>query len=247
MPASCEGRRALVTGAASGIGRATCARLQAAGYRVAGLDRDEQALGAVELSHRAVVDLADHAAIAPAVTAAADALGGLDVLVTAAGVTGRGTVAETTLEQWERIMAVNVTATFLLAQASLPHLARAEAPSVVLVASQFSLVAGPSAAAYCASKGAVLSLARAMAVDHAAEGLVVNAVCPGPTDTPMTGLHLSAEPDPARADAALRGLMPLGRLVDPAEVADAIAYLADPATRATTGSALVVDGGYAAR
>jgi 2-keto-3-deoxy-L-fuconate dehydrogenase len=244
-PVRSEGRRALVTGAASGIGRAACLRLAEDGYRVAGLDRS--ALDGLPLAHRATVDVSDEDAAIAAVDAAADALGGIDVLVTAAGVTGRGTVADITLAEWQRIMAVNVTGVFLVARAALPYLRSSEAASIVLVASQLGLVGAPAAAAYCASKGAILSLGRAMALDHAADGITVNAVCPGPTDTPMTDFHLADEADPAAAKAGLIDLMPLGRLVDPAEVAGAIAYLADPQARATTGTMVVVDGGYITR
>lgn len=247
MPGPSDGRRALVTGAASGIGRATCVRLAHDGYAVAGLDLDEAGLAGLDVAHRAVLDVSDAGAVAGAVDTAAEALGGLDVVVAAAGLTGRGTIADTTTDQWQRIMSVNVGGVFLVARAALPHLRRSPAPAIVLVASQLGLVGAAGAAAYCASKGAVLSLARAMAIDHAGDGITVNAVCPGPTDTPMTDLHLAHEADPAAAREQLLGAVPLGRLVDPAEVAGAIAHLADPATRATTGAALVVDGGYVAR
>jgi NAD(P)-dependent dehydrogenase (short-subunit alcohol dehydrogenase family) len=182
--------------------------------------------------------------VARAVDAAAVHLGGLDGLVASAGVAGRGAITETTTETWERIFAVNVRAVFLTARAPVPHLRRAGGGSIVLVASQLGLVGARGAAAYCASKGAVVQLARAMALDHGAEGIRVNCVCPGPTDTPLLDPYFSGAADPAAERRRYEQAQVHGRLVAPEEVADAIAYLLSPRAGSTIGAALVVDGGY---
>ena len=127
---------------------------------------------------------------------AAAALGGLDVVVAAAGVAGRGTAADTALEEWERVFAVNARGVYLTARAAVPHLREAGGGAIVVVASQLGLVAAAGAAAYCASKGAAVMLTRAMAVDHAPEGIRVNCVCPGPTVTPLLEDYFALAPDP---------------------------------------------------
>ncbi len=241
------GLRIAVTGAASGIGAATVARLRSDGAKAAALDRDESRLREIEAEVALPADVTDEPGVRAAVDGAAEALGGLDGLVACAGVAGRGTVADIPLEEWERVFSVNVRGIFLSAKAAIPHLRAAGGGSIVVVASQLGLVGVGNSAAYCASKGAAVNLTRAMAIDHAAEGIRVNAVCPGPTDTPMLEPFFAASPDPAGERRLFESAQLHGRLVSPGEIADAIAYLVSRAAASTIGACLVVDGGYVIR
>lgn len=240
-------RRVLVTGAASGIGAATAARLRVGGAAVAGVDIDAERLERADLDARAAADVADARSITAAVDLAAQALGGLDGVVACAGIAARGTAADTEPDGWERVFAVNVRGVYLTARAALPHLRRSGEAAIVNVASQLGLVAAANAAAYCASKGAVIQLTRAMALDHAAEGIRVNCVCPGPTDTPLLEPYFAGGTDPAAERRRYEEAQLHGRLVTPEEVAEAIAYLLSPAAGSTIGAAVVVDGGYSIR
>ncbi|UGS34946.1 SDR family NAD(P)-dependent oxidoreductase [Capillimicrobium parvum] len=247
MSASLRPRRVLVTGAASGIGASTAARFRAAGDRVAGVDRDAEALQMVELDVRATGDVSDEGSVRAAVDETARALGGLDVLVSAAGVAGRGNVADLDAAEWDRVFAINVRGLFLTAKHAIPHLRNAGGGSIINLASQLGLVAAPDAAAYCASKGAAIQLTRAMAIDHATDGITVNAICPGPTATPMLDAYFDGSDDPDAERADFEATMLTGRFVQPEEIAEAAFYLAHPAARSTTGAVLVVDAGYVIR
>jgi NAD(P)-dependent dehydrogenase (short-subunit alcohol dehydrogenase family) len=236
-----------VTGGASGIGAATVSRLRRDGMKVAAVDVDAGRLAQVDADFRARADVTSEEAIAGAVDESAAALGGLDVAVACAGVAGRGTVPETPLQEWEGVFAVNVRGVYLTAKAAIPHLCGAGGGAIVIVASQLGLVAAAGAAAYCASKGAVVQLTRAMAVDHAGEGIRVNCVCPGPTVTPLLEDYFELAADPAEERRRYEQAQAHGRLIEPEEIADAIAYLVSPAASSTIGAALVVDGGYSIR
>jgi NAD(P)-dependent dehydrogenase (short-subunit alcohol dehydrogenase family) len=236
MTADNSVRRVVVTGGASGIGAATVRRLTAEGAAVAIIDRSPEASGA-QAAFRA--DVSDPAAATAAISGAARALGGIDALVTAAGITSRGTVEDTEPEDFDTVFAVNVRGTYLCAREAMPHLRAGHDPAIVTVGSQLGLVANADNAAYCASKGAVIQLTRAMAIDALPYGIRVNCVCPGATDTPLTAAHYSATAD---KDDQQRQL--LGRLIEPDEIAHAIAYLASREAGATVGAILVVDGGY---
>jgi 2-keto-3-deoxy-L-fuconate dehydrogenase len=242
-----SGLRALVTGGASGIGLAAVARLRADGYRVAALDRDAAALDGVEADVRRVADVTDPDGLYAAIEEAVAELGGLDAVVASAGIAGRGTVVDTPLDDWDATFAVNVRGVYLTARSTIPHLAAAGGGSFVAIASQLALVGVPASAAYCASKGAVVNLVRAMAIDHGPAGVRVNCVCPGPTETPLLDRFFAATADPAATRVAFAAMQVHGRMVEPAEIADAIAYLASPGAASTTGHALVVDGGYTIR
>jgi 2-keto-3-deoxy-L-fuconate dehydrogenase len=239
--------RALVTGGASGIGAAAVGRLRRDGMQVAALDVDDVRLAAVDADAHVVADVTSEADVRRGVDEAAAALGGLDVAVACAGVAGRGTVADTPLEEWERVFAVNVRGVYLTAKAAIPHLRTAGGGAVVVVASQLGLVAAANAAAYCASKGAAVLLTRAMAIDHAAEGIRVNCVCPGPTVTPLLESYFALSIDANLERARYEQAQVHGRLIEPEEIADAIAYLASPGASSAIGAALVVDGGYSIR
>lgn len=240
-------RRVLITGGASGIGAACVRRFQADGDRVAVLDRDERALAASPAEFGTTCDVSDADSLGAAVDEAAAALGGLDVVVAAAGIAARGTVADTDPADWDRVLAVNVRGVYLTGRAAIPHLRAAGGGAIVNVASQLGVVAAAGAAAYCASKGAVISLTRAMAIDHGGEGIRVNCVCPGPTDTPLLEPYFGGAPDPAAERRAYEAMQLHSRLVSADEIADAVAYLAGPGATSTMGAALVVDGGYVIR
>jgi NAD(P)-dependent dehydrogenase (short-subunit alcohol dehydrogenase family) len=235
------GLRALVTGGASGIGRATAGLLAARGADVAVLDLDTA--GVDKPLHAFPADVTDDTAVRAAVAAAVDTLGGLDILVNNAGIGAQGTVADNDDAEWHRVLDVNVIGMVRVARAALPAL-RASAHAAIVNTCSIAATAGlPQRALYAASKGAVYSLTLAMAADHVREGIRVNCVNPGTADTPWVGRLLDRADDPAAERAALEARQPTGRLVTAAEVAGAVAYLAGPQSGATTGTALAVDGG----
>jgi 2-keto-3-deoxy-L-fuconate dehydrogenase len=238
-----DGMVALVTGGASGIGAATAELLAERGARVAVLDLDPEAADARHL--RLACDVGDRASVDGAVGRVAADLGGLDVVVNNAGIGAQGDVAANDDDEWRRVLDVNVVGIVRVSRAALPHLRRSDRAAVVNTCSVVAALGLPNRALYAASKGAVLALTLAMAADHVREGIRVNCVTPGTVETPWVGRLLEAAGDPAAELAALRARQPLGRLVGPAEVAAAIAYLASPQAGATTGTALAVDGGMA--
>jgi NAD(P)-dependent dehydrogenase (short-subunit alcohol dehydrogenase family) len=236
-----EGLRALVTGGASGIGRATADLLAERGARVAVLDLDPSSVGGPLLGYRA--DVGDDASVRAAVTSAVTDLAGLDVLVNNAGIGAQGTVEDNDDDEWRRVLDINVLGMVRTSRAALPHLRESAHAAIVNTCSIVATAGLPQRALYSASKGAVYALTLAMAADHVREGIRVNCVNPGTVDTPWVGRLLGAAPNPAAERAALEARQPTGRLVTAAEVAGAIAYLASPLSGATTGTALAVDGG----
>lgn len=236
-----DGLTAIVTGGASGIGAATAEALLAAGARVAVLDRSTE--GAPEGALTVTADVTDRASVVAAVDEAARALGGLDVVVNNAGISAVGTVEQNDDEQWARVLDVNVVGMARVSAAALPWLRRSEHAVIVNLCSIAALNGLPDRALYAASKGAVLALTFAMATDHVAEGVRVNAVSPGTVSTPFVERMLQGFDDPVAERAALDARQATGRMVSPAEVADAILYLASPRSASTTGSVLDVDGG----
>ncbi|MFD0052360.1 SDR family NAD(P)-dependent oxidoreductase [Streptomyces sp. NPDC127168] len=236
-----SGLKALVTGGASGIGRATACLLAARGADVAVLDLDPSAVDKPLRGYAA--DVSDDASVRSAVAAAAHELGGLDILVNNAGTGATGTVEDNDDAQWHRVLDVNVLGVVRTTRAALPLL-RASAHAAVVNTCSIAATAGlPQRALYSASKGAVQSLTLAMAADHVREGIRVNCVNPGTADTPWVGRLLDQAPDPEAERAALNARQPMGRLVTAEEVAAAIAYLASPAAACVTGTVLAVDGG----
>ncbi|MFI6251890.1 SDR family NAD(P)-dependent oxidoreductase [Streptomyces sp. NPDC051016] len=236
-----EGLRALVTGGASGIGRATAELLAERGAQVAVLDLDPSSVEKPLLGFRA--DVTDDTSVRTAVASAVDALGGLDVLINNAGIGAQGTVEDNDDTEWHRVFDVNVLGMVRTARAALPHLRRSAHAAVVNTCSIAATAGLPQRALYSATKGAVYSLTLAMAADHVREGVRVNCVNPGTVDTPWIGRLLGKAADPAAERAALEARQPTGRLVSAPEVALAIAYLASPLSGATTGTSLAVDGG----
>ena len=236
-----EGLKALVTGGASGIGRATAELLASRGAQVAVLDLDPTSVEKPLLGYQA--DVTDDESVRRAVAAAVADLGGLDVLINNAGIGAQGTVEDNDDEVWHRVLDVNVVGMVRTARAALPHLRKSSHAAIVNTCSIAATAGLPMRALYSASKGAVLSLTLAMAADHVREGIRVNCVNPGTVDTPWVGRLLDAATDPAAERAALEARQPTGRLVTASEVAGAVAYLASPLSGATTGTALAVDGG----
>ena len=238
-----DGIAAIVTGGASGIGAATAAVLLERGAKVAVLDltTDAGPEGAVRIP----CDVADTASVEAAVHAAAFELGGIDVVVNNAGIGAGGDVAANDDDEWHRVLDVNVVGMARVARAALPYLRESQHAAIVNTSSVVAVVGVKNRALYSASKGAVAALTLAMAADHVAEGIRVNAVAPGTADTPWVARLLEQSDDPAAMGEALRQRQPMGRLVTADEVAHAIAYLASPLSASTTGTILGVDGGMA--
>jgi NAD(P)-dependent dehydrogenase (short-subunit alcohol dehydrogenase family) len=236
-----DGLVAVVTGGASGIGAAIARRLQAEGARVAVLDLDVSGAPDGVLGVRA--DVTDDASVRAAVDRVLQEWDRLDVLVNNAGIGAQGTVADNSDEEWHRVLDVNLVGMVRTARAALPALRRSPSAAIVNTGSIAATAGIPQRALYSASKGAVLALTRAMAADHLAEGIRVNCVHPGTADTPWIGRLLDRADDPAAERAALEARQPHGRLVSADEVAGAVAYLASPLSRSTTGTSVSVDGG----
>jgi NAD(P)-dependent dehydrogenase (short-subunit alcohol dehydrogenase family) len=234
----------VVTGGGSGIGLATCSRLAKEGFTVAALDLQPAAADGIA-ALIVKCDVTDEAAVSAAVAAVIGQLGEIDVLVNNAGITGSRQAArchETPVEEWDRVLAVNVRGPFLCSRAVLPSMIARGSGHIITIASVAGLVAFPGRCAYTASKGAALMLTRSIAVDYATAGIRANAVCPGMVYTPMTSWRLD-QPD-LRAQVESR--IPVGRVATPEEIADAVALLASGRLGYMTGHPLVVDGGMAA-
>lgn len=256
MPAKLtEPRRALVTGAASGIGRAVAVCLGAAGYDLTLVDRDAAGLAevAVQLDrpvHTVVVDLSAPEAAAAEVAAACGGVASgavtFDVLVNCAGIGFAATAADTTADQWNLTLDVNLSATFFMCRMVLPGMLAAGRGVIVNIASVAAVVGLKNRVAYCASKAGVVGLTRALAADHAGDGIRINAVCPGTVDSPWIGKILADQPDPAATRRAMEARQLDGRLGTPEEVAEWIAFLADDTGRFMNGASLVIDGGMTA-
>jgi NAD(P)-dependent dehydrogenase (short-subunit alcohol dehydrogenase family) len=246
----------LVTGAASGIGLAVAARCLAEGAAVAVLDRDGPGLGraieglAAGAGDRVTAvraDVADPEQVGAAVATAGERLGGLTAVVNVAGIGGyTGDIGQTSPADWARTLAVNLSGTFHVCRAALPLLRVGGGGRIVTVSSQYGLVGGAGSPAYCAAKAGVIGLTRAMAVDHAAEGIVVNCVCPGPIDTPMLRASAGHAELAAREAARTAGRVLLGGPGRPEDVAGMIAFLLGPDARFLTGAVLTCDGGWTA-
>jgi NAD(P)-dependent dehydrogenase (short-subunit alcohol dehydrogenase family) len=235
-----DGLVAIVTGGASGIGLETARLLASRGARVACLDlagvADDALIGIR-------TDVSDDDSVRAAVDKVARRFGRLDVVVNNAGIGAQGTVSDNDDAEWHQVFDINVVGMVRVARAALPHLRRSPHAAIVNTCSVAATAGLPNRALYSATKGAVLSLTLAMAADHVRDGVRVNCVNPGTVDTPWVGRLLDAAADSVAERAALEGRQPMGRLVDPAQVAEAIAYLASPAAASTTGTALAVDGG----
>ena len=230
---------ALVTGAASGIGAATARVLAAEGATVVGLDRQPGRSGGIDITP---CDVTDPTSVRAAVDAVVDAHDGLDIVANVAGIAQFGHVEQVSIEEWRRVLDVNLTGPFIVSQAAIPHL-KARKGCIVNVASIAGLEGQPYSAAYSASKGGVVLLTKSMAVDLAGAGVRVNCVCPGTVDTPLIGDVASRIPADVDAKLMARLDMLLPGFISADQVAEAIAYLASDAAAMITGAALVLDGG----
>jgi NAD(P)-dependent dehydrogenase (short-subunit alcohol dehydrogenase family) len=248
-------KRVLVTGAVSGIGTATCTLLAKEGYHVAAIDRQVDALAqrVTQLrqeGHEAVAAAADVRSwdeVESAVTAAAQQLGGLDAAVNVAGIAGyTGDVTATSLADWRAVLDVDLTGVFLVSRAAIPFLRKAGGGVIVNVSSQYGLVGGAGFPAYCAAKAGVIGLTRAMAVDHAPDGIRVNCVCPGPIETPMLAASAADIELAQREQDRVRGRVLRGKPGQPEEVAALIAFLLSDSAENMTGSVITTDGGWTA-
>jgi NAD(P)-dependent dehydrogenase (short-subunit alcohol dehydrogenase family) len=248
------GQVAIVTGAGSGIGRAVSQLFAAEGARVAAVDQDGPAALAVERGIAAsggtarafAADVVDERTAASTVAAVLAEWQQVDVLVTCAAVSVGGTATATSVEAWDHVFAVNVRGTFLWVRAVLPSMTARRRGSIVTVASQMAVAGGRGNVSYTASKGAVIAFTRTVALDHASEGVRANVLVPGAIQTPFLERAFARQADPDTARARSRDRHPMGRFGTPEEVARAALYLASDESAFTTGTLLVVDGGWLA-
>lgn len=245
---------AIITGGASGIGRATAVLFAQEGAAVAIVDINPEqghaTIGEIEAKGGKAIFIHGDVGHADDCQAAVEktvaAFGRLDILFNNAGIVRRANVVHTTEAEWDKVMAVNVKSIFLMSKFAIPHMEKAGGGSIINTSSGWGLKGGPNAVSYCASKGAVTNMTRAMAIDHGKHNIRVNCVCPGDTDTPMLrdeARQLGQAEAAFMAEAAQR---PLQRYAQPEEIAQAVLYLASDAASYVTGSALVIDGGGSA-
>jgi NAD(P)-dependent dehydrogenase (short-subunit alcohol dehydrogenase family) len=246
-----QGKVALVTGGASGIGRAIARLFAREGAAVSVIDvngaggRETQQLIADGAGHAVVLecDATSASDVGRAVQRARDEFGRIDILCNAIGIIRRASVVDTTEAEWDRTMAVNVKSVFLFSKYVIPIMAKAGGGVIINLASGWGLVGGRRAASYCASKGAVVLLTKAMALDHGSQNIRVNCICPGDTRTPMLENEARQLGQPLPDFLREAADRPLGRIGVPDDIAQAALYLASDASSFVTGTALVVDGG----
>ena len=246
--------KAFITGAAGGIGLATARLLFERGAHVALIDTKVEAGHAAlasfgETQGRAIfiaADLADEAVAQKCVAQTAETFGGLNAVVNNAGIQRYGNAEQTSLKLWHEVLNVNLTAAFLVARAAIPHLRAAGGGGIVNVGSVQSHVSQRGALAYVTSKHALLGLTRSLAVDYAAEKIRVNCVCPGTVDTPMFRWTMAQDANPAAVLTTCEDMHPTGRIAQPAEIAEVIAFLLSDGASFVTGAAIDVDGGLLA-
>jgi NAD(P)-dependent dehydrogenase (short-subunit alcohol dehydrogenase family) len=245
------GRRVLVTGGASGIGRATAERFLSEGAAVAALDRNAGALDDLRKTRAGVAgslithaaDVTDEAAVAAAVAAVVQRLGGLDGVVNAAGVDLVADIEAMSQADWSRILAVNLTGPMLVMRAAYPHLRVAGGGTIVNVSSGAGLSPLAHRTAYCASKAGLQMASKALAIEAAPFGIRVNCVCPGAVETPLFRESVDHAADPAAAYELVRQRYALKRVAEPHEIAAAILWLTGAESSYVTGTAMAVDGG----
>ena len=250
-PHDFDGRIALVTGAASGMGAASAREFAGRGATVVVVDRngDGAAAVAAEIGDALAVvgDVSDPAFCDGAVARAVERHGRLDVLVNAAGIIVRADAAGTDDDDWRRIFDVNVNGVFYMSRAALRPMRKQGGGAIVNFGSIWGEVGAAGVLAYCATKGAVHQLTRAMALDHVGEGIRINAVAPGEVDTPMLAYGRPSPPTKEALQRLADETIPMKRLADPAEIARVVAFLASDAASYMTGTVVPVDAGYTAR
>ena len=245
-----EGKTVVVTGGALGIGRAACEIFSERGAAVSILDWDEDAgtrlCKEIEQKGHPVmfqkVNVADFDQVRTAADATAAAFGTIDILAVSAGIQRYGTAVSTTDEQWDEVMGVNLKGAWNAARACLPHIQK-QGGSIVNVSSVQALASQQNVLAYTASKHGLLGLTRSMAMDFAKDGIRVNAVCPGTVDTPMLAWAASLDPNPQSVYDACNAMHPIGRIAQPREIGEVVAFLAHESSSFVTGAVWTVDGG----
>jgi NAD(P)-dependent dehydrogenase (short-subunit alcohol dehydrogenase family) len=247
-----QGKRAIVTGAGAGIGRAIAIRLSSEGARVALADVDEEAAGGVasEVDGETLirrVDVTRAGDVEALVGGVLEEWGGLDVMVNNAGIGVAAAAPDTSEEDFDRQMNVNLKGTFLGMKYAIPAIRESGGGSVINISSIAALVGIPDRAAYSAAKGGILALTRAAAIDHVGEGVRVNCIAPGTVDTPWIGRITAGYDDPQEARRLMQARQPHGRFVTPEEIAAMAAYLASDESASVVGACMVVDGGMTAR
>lgn len=250
-------KTAVVTGAATGIGAATALAFGAEGAQVVLADINQAALDECVAEIQAdggkaiavQADVSRSSQIQRMVDAAVEAFGGIDCLVASAGIQTYGTVVSTDEDIWDRTLAINAKGVYLAAKYCIPQMVKGGGGAIVNVASVQGLFSQPNVAAYSASKGAVIAMTRTMALDHAADKIRANSLCPGSVDTPMLrdSAQLFSPSDPGGAIEDWGGLHALGRVAQPAEMAQVALFLCSEAASFITGAAIVADGGLTIR
>ena len=249
-PREFTGKTALVTGGAMGIGGAVASLLAERGSNVAIVDRAREAAEkhAADLSARGLkaiavpADVSVDSQVAAAVAKVAEAFGGIDIVSNNAGIQRYGTVETATEAEWDEVMNVNLKSVYLVCHHAIAHLKNTRGV-IVNMASVQAFATQRTVAAYTTSKHALVGLTRSMALDFAAFGVRANAVAPGSVNTPMLDWAINLDPDPETLSRTVRSMHPLGRIAEPREIAEAVAFLASPRSSFVTGATLVVDGG----
>ena len=244
------GKVALVTGAASGMGAATARAFAAAGADVVMVDLNEplanEVAQAIDARPPLIGDISDSQFCDEAVQTAVSRHGRLDIVVNCAGIILRADAEQTTDEAWQRVMNVNINGVFFMSRAAIPIMKQQGSGAIINFGSIWGDVGASNVVAYCASKGAVHQITRAMALDHVLDGIRINAVCPGEVDTPM--LRSGRDRPPTAADMqALADSVPMKRLANPSEIAHVVLFLASDAASYMTGAMVPVDAGFTAR
>jgi len=248
------GKRALVTGAASGIGAATAERFAAEGAAVAIADlnsagADEHASAICDRGGRALgiaADVGDEESVAAMMDRAWEALGGVDILVNNAAIPTMGTVETLAGDEWDRVIDLDLSSIYRVSRAAWPRFVEAGGGAILSTASVAGIIGMAGQHGYSAAKAGVVMLTKCMALDGAAHGIRANCVCPGFVETPMVLTYFEAQDDPVASRAAVDAAHPLGRIGQPDEIAGAFLYLASDEARWVTGTALVIDGGLTA-
>ncbi|MBI3116422.1 MAG: SDR family oxidoreductase [Thaumarchaeota archaeon] len=244
-----EGKVALVTGGNSGIGRAVAELFarEKAKVVIADIKRGETARAIEQQGGVATfipADVRDDSRVKRLVDGCVKKYGTLDIVCNNAGIELVGPLVETTEEEWDRVVDTNLNSVFLVSRHALPYMIKKRKGVIVNIASQLGIVAMENLAAYSATKAGVILLTKAMALEHAKDGIRVNCVCPGAIDTPLTDRILRHQQDPKKGRKTLIAKHPIGRLGRPEEIAQAVLFLASERSSFATGAALVVDGGY---